>query len=127
MAGGPDLHGRRVPAASLVDPVARAAAFAALGPALEALASRANADPCLGVDARRVLRAIARTRPDDTLTPSGLAVRASTAKARVPAALAELHAHGYLSRVAAIAPHLAAALPEVETPVEGTPAASRPR
>jgi hypothetical protein len=105
----------RAPAAALVDAAARAAAFAALGPALETLASQAGTDPRLSLDARRVLRAISGTRPQDTLTLTDLAVRASTPTARVPTALAELHAHGYLARVAEIAPHLAAALPDIDT------------
>jgi hypothetical protein len=92
----PDHHAPRstkAPAASLVDAEARAEAFAALGPALDTLATRAGTDPHLSVDARRVLRAITGTRPQDTLTLAGLAVRASTPKTRVTTALHELHTH----------------------------------
>ncbi len=98
-------------AVPVMDPLSRAAAFAALRPALEALIHQAGADSRLSVEARRVLRAVARTRPEHTLALAELAARASTAKARVPVALAEVDAHGYLARLAHIAPHLSAALP----------------
>jgi methylphosphotriester-DNA--protein-cysteine methyltransferase len=61
-------HTTGAPAASLVDAADRAAALAALRPALETLASQAGTDPRLSLDARRVLRAITGTRPQDTLT-----------------------------------------------------------
>ncbi|KLU11060.1 hypothetical protein [Kocuria sp. SM24M-10] len=96
--------------ATLLDPAARAALFAALRPALEALAGEAAADPGLSAPARRVLRAVTRTRSQDTLTLTDLATRSSTAKARLPAALIELETTGYLTRLAAIAPHLAVTL-----------------
>ena len=97
--------------ATLLDPAAREALFAALRPALEALAGEAAADPGLSAPARRVLRAVTRTRSQDTLTLADLATRSSPAKARLPATLIELEATGYLTRLAAIAPHLAATLP----------------
>lgn len=111
--------------ASLVDAAVRVAAFAALGPALDTLASQAGTDPRLSIDARRVLRAITRTRPQDTLTLTGLAIRASTPKTRVPTALNELHTHGYLARVAKIAPHLSAALPDIDTTPASAPLLGR--
>ncbi|MEX5237404.1 helix-turn-helix domain-containing protein [Kocuria arenosa] len=98
-------------ASSVADPLSRAAAFAALRPALEALIHQAGADSRLSLEARRVLRAVARTRPEHTLASADLAARASTAKARVRVALAELEAHGYLAQLARIAPHFSAALP----------------
>lgn len=101
---------------SVLDPHARAATFKALRPALEALSSEAGADPRLSADARRTLRAVARTGPEGKLTLVDLAARASTPKARVPAALDELDLHGYLARLANIAPHLTAALPARTTP-----------
>lgn len=128
MPGHHAPHSTRPPTASLVDATARAAAFAALRPALDTLASQAGTDPRLSIDARRVLRAITGTRPQDTLTLAGLAVRASTPKTRVPAALKELHTHGYLARVAEIAPHLSAALPPIDTtPPAVTPARPQPQ
>ena len=98
-------------AVPVADPLSRAAAFAALRPALEALIHQAGADSRLSVEARRVLRAVARTRPEHTLALAELAARASTAKAQVRLALTELDAHGYLAQLAHIAPHLSAALP----------------
>jgi hypothetical protein len=115
MPGHHNLHRSRASAASLVDAATRASAFATLRPALDALATQAGTDPHLGIDARRVLRAITGTRPQDTLTLAGLATRASTPKARIPYALNELHTYGYLARVAEIAPHLNAALPALDT------------
>jgi hypothetical protein len=114
-------HTTRDPTASLVDAAARAAAFAALAPALDALASQAGTDPRLSIDARRVLRAITGTRPQDTLALTGLAIRASTPKTRVPTALNERHTHGYLARVAEIVPHLSAALPDIDTTPASAP------
>ena len=128
MPGHHAPHSTRPPAASLVDAAARAVAFAALRPALDTLASHAGTDPRLSIDARRVLRAITGTRPQDTLTLAGLAVRASTPKTRVPTALKELHTHGYLARVAEIAPHLSAALPAIDTTSPAvTPARPQPQ
>ncbi|MFI7579765.1 hypothetical protein [Kocuria kalidii] len=98
-------------ATPVMDPLSRAAAFAALRPALDALIHQAGADFRLSPEARRVLRAVARTRPEHALALAELAARASTAKARVPVALTELDAHGYLAQLARIAPHLSAALP----------------
>jgi hypothetical protein len=98
-------------AVPVMDPLSRAVAFAVLRPALEALIHQAGADSRLSLEARRVLRAVARTRPEHTLALAELAARASTAKAQVPVALSELEAHGYLARLARIAPHLSAALP----------------
>ncbi|PAU89239.1 hypothetical protein CK505_14145 [Kocuria sp. WN036] len=108
-------------ASPVMDPLSRAAAFAALRPALEALIHQAGADSRLSPEARRVLRAVARTRPEHTLALAELAARASTAKARVPVALTELETCGYLAQLARIAPHLSAALPP-QTPC--TPAAT---
>jgi hypothetical protein len=104
-----------------MDPLSRAAAFAVLRPALDALNHQAGADSRLSLEARRVLRAVVRTRPEHTLALAELAARASTAKARVPVALAELETCGYLARLALIAPHLSAALP---SHVPFTPAAA---
>ncbi|MFF0991579.1 helix-turn-helix domain-containing protein [Kocuria nitroreducens] len=98
-------------ASPVMDPLSRAAAFAALRPALDALLHQAGADSRLSPQARRVLRAVARTRPEHTLALAELAARASTAKARVRLALTELAVHGYLAQLAHIAPHLSAALP----------------
>ncbi|MFF0904877.1 UNVERIFIED_CONTAM: hypothetical protein RF653_14485 [Kocuria sp. CPCC 205316] len=98
-------------ASPVMDPLSRAAAFAALRPALDALIHQAGADSRLSPQARRVLRAVARTRPEHTLALAEIAARASTAKARVLVALTELDAHGYLAHLAHIAPHLSAALP----------------
>ena len=98
-------------ATPVMDPLSRVAAFAALRPALDALIHQADADSRLSPEARRVLRAVARTRPEHTLALAELAARASTAKARVRLAFAELDAHGYLAQLAHIAPHLSAALP----------------
>jgi hypothetical protein len=98
-------------AVPVADPLSRAAAFAALRPALDALIHQAGADSRLSPQARRVLRAVARTRPEHTLALAELAARASTAKAQVRFALAQLGAHGYLVRLAHMAPHLSAALP----------------
>jgi hypothetical protein len=106
-------------AVPVADPLSRAEVFAALRPALEALIQQAGADSQLSVEARRVLRAVVRTRPEHTLALAELAARASTAKARVPVALAELETCGYLARLALIAPHLSAALP---SPAPFTPA-----
>lgn len=106
--------------ASLLDPRARTAAFTSLRPALDALAAEAGADPRLSPEARRVLRAVTRTHPADTLALAGLAARASTPKTRIPDALHELEAHGYLTRLADIAPHLAAALPTPTPPTSPT-------
>jgi hypothetical protein len=104
------------------DPLSRAAAFAALRPALDALIQQAGADSRLSPQARRVLRGVARTRPEHTLALADLAARASTAKVRVPAALTELDAHGYLAHLARIAPHLSAALPPpTPSTLAGTP------
>lgn len=103
-------------AASTLDPLVRAAAFMALRPALETLVSETDADPRLSQDARRVLRAVARTRPEGELALADLAARGSTPKTRVLAALTELGRHGYLARLAHIAPHLAAALPATTPP-----------
>lgn len=105
--------------ASTVDPFTRAATFRALRPALDALTSAAGVDPRLSPEARRVLRAVARTGPEGTLAVADLAARGSTPKTRVPPALEELEAHGYLGRLAEIAPHLAAALP-ARTPPRNT-------
>jgi hypothetical protein len=109
--------------ASLVmDPLSRAAAFAALRPALDALIHQAGADSRLSPEACRVLRAVSHTRPEHTLALAELATRASTAKSRVPAALTELDAHGYLAKLARIAPHLSAALPpQTSATLAGTP------
>jgi hypothetical protein len=98
-------------ASPVMDPLSRAAAFAALRPALDALIHQAGTDPRLSPQARRVLRAVARTRPEHTLALAELAARASTAKARVRLALTELETCGYLAQLAHIAPHLSAALP----------------
>lgn len=109
-----DLHRAGAPASwatPVVDPLSRAAAFAGLRPALDAFIHQAGADSRLSPQARRVLRAVARTRPEHTLALADLAARASTAKAQVPVALTELNAHGYLAQLARIAPHLSAALP----------------
>jgi hypothetical protein len=107
-------------AVPVADPLSRAAAFAALRPALDALIHQAGVDSRLSVEACRVLRAVVRTRPEHTLALAELAARASTAKARVPVALSELETCGYLAQLALIAPHLSAALP---SPVPFTPAA----
>jgi hypothetical protein len=56
-------HTTGAPAASLVDAADRAAAFAALRPALETLASQAGTDPRLSLDARRVCRCRLNTDP----------------------------------------------------------------
>ncbi|MFC4903762.1 hypothetical protein [Kocuria oceani] len=106
--------------ATLLDPAARAALFAALRPALEALADEAAADPGLSAPARRVLRAVTRTHSQDTLTLTDLATRSSTAKARLPATLTELETTGYLAHLAAIAAHLAASLPSPPSPPAGS-------
>ncbi|MFE7629160.1 hypothetical protein [Kocuria sp. NPDC057446] len=119
-----DLHraGEHVSwASSVMDPLSRAAAFAALRPDLEALIHQSSADSRLSPEARRVLRAVARTRPEHTLALAELAARASTAKARLPVALTELEICGHLAQLARIAPHLSAALPP-QTPC--TPAAT---
>lgn len=108
-------------ASPVMDPLSRAAAFAALRPDLDALIHQAGADSRLSPEARRVLRAVARTRPEHTLALADLAARASTAKARVHLALTELEICGYLAQLARIAPHLSAALPP-QTPC--TPAAT---
>jgi hypothetical protein len=97
--------------AFILDPLGRAAAFAALGPALETLVGEANTDARLSPQARRILRAVAGTGPTNTLALAELAARASTPKARVLTALNELEVHGYLTRLARTAPHLVAALP----------------
>lgn len=103
-------------AASILGPLDRAAAFTAFRPALEILVTGADADLRLSADARRTLRAVARTRPEGKLALADLAARGSTPKTRVPAALQELEDHGYLARLAHIAPHLAAALPATTPP-----------
>jgi hypothetical protein len=108
--------------ASTVDSLTRAATFGALRPALHALAAAAEVDPRLSAEARRVLRAVARTGPEATLAAADLAARSSTPKTRLPVALAELDAHGYLARLTAIAPHLAAALPTTTPPQTTEPA-----
>lgn len=118
MDGTPGVGANTARDASLLDPRARAAAFTSLRPALDALAAEAGTDPRLSSEARRVLRAVTRTHPSNTLALAGLAARASTPKTRVPGALHELEACGYLARLAHIAPHLAAALP---TPTQPTP------
>ena len=120
MAGNHRADTDTARAASLLDPLARAATFTALRPALEALAAEAGTDTRLSPDARRVLRAAARTRPVDTLALADLAARSSTPKTRVPAALNELDARGYLARLTRIAPHLAAALPARTCPTRPT-------
>lgn len=104
--------------ATPLDPAARATVFQALRPALETLAREATADPQLSAEARRILRAVARTRAENTLALADLAARSSTPKTHVPAALSELECHGYLARLARIAPHLVTALP---TPVAPGP------
>ena len=96
---------------SILAPPARAAIFTALRPALEALFVDAGNDSQLSAEARRILRALVRTRPENTLALADLAARGSTPKARVPAAPHELETHGYLHRLTNIAPHLTATLP----------------
>ena len=96
---------------SILAAPARAAIFTALRPALEALFVDAGNDAQLSAEARRILRALVRTRPENTLALADLAARGSTSKARVPAALHELETHGYLQRLTHIAPHLTTALP----------------
>ena len=96
---------------SILAPPARAAIFTALRPALEALFVDAGNDAQLNAKARRILRALVRTRPENTLALADLAARGSTPKARVPAALHELETHGYLQRLTNIAPHFTTALP----------------
>lgn len=104
------------PGVSSLDPAARAAVFQALRPTLEALVHEAAADPRLSAEARRVFRAVARTRAENTLALADLAARSSTPKTRVPAVLNQLEGHGYLARLACIAPHLVAALPTPTIP-----------
>lgn len=94
-----------------MDSSTRVATFRALRPALKTLASEAGTDPCVSADARQVLRAVARTGPEATLAVAELAARGNIPKTRIPGALVDLEAHGYLARLAEIAPHLAAALP----------------
>ena len=96
---------------SILAPPARAAIFTALRPALEALFVDAGNDSQLSAEARRILRALVRTRPENTLALADLAARGSTPKARVPAVLHELETRGYLHRLTHIAPHLTTALP----------------
>ena len=96
---------------SILAPPARAAIFTALRPALEALFVDAGNDAQLSAEARRILRALIRTRPENTLALADLAARGSTPKARVPAVLHELETRGYLHRLTHIAPHLTTALP----------------
>ncbi|MEX5259723.1 hypothetical protein [Kocuria sp. CPCC 205263] len=108
-------------ASPVMDPLSRAAAFAALRPDLDALIHQSSADSRLSPQARRVLRAVARTSPEHTLALADLAARASTAKDRVRLALTELETCGYLAHLAHIAPHLSAALPP---PTPCTPAAT---
>lgn len=103
-------------AASILDALAREATFAALLPVLEPLVGEAHADARLSPDARRILRAVARTTPGNTLALADLAARSSTPKTRIPAALHELAARGYLARLTRIAPHLTAALPAPTCP-----------
>lgn len=117
------LRPEPAPAVSSWGSTVRAAAFEAVRPALEALAREAGADPRLSAQARRVLRAVTGTRPEDSLALPALAARSSTPKTRVPTALAELESHGYLARLASIAPHLTAALPTFTTPA---PESTRP-
>ena len=79
-------------------------------------------DAQLSAEARRILRALIRTRPENTLALADLAARGSTPKARVPAVLHELETRGHLMRWARIAPHLSAALPPSATStLAGTP------
>lgn len=111
MDGTPDADVNTARDATLLDAGARTAVFAALRPALEALAAEARTDARLSPDARRVLRAVTRTHPADTLALADLAARASTPKTRIPPALHELETCGYLARLTSIAPHLRAALP----------------
>lgn len=114
-------------AASILGPLAREAAFAVLLPALEPLVGKASADARLSSDARRILRAVARTKPGSTLALADLAARSSTPKSRVPAALHELADRGYLARLARIAPHLTAALPAPARPVPAGALEAEPR
>lgn len=104
-------------AASILDPLAREATFAVLLPVLETLVREADTDFHLSPDARRILRAVARTKPGNTLALADLAARSSTPKTRIPAVLHELAARGYLARLSRIAPHLAAALPAHTCPM----------
>ena len=107
---------RHTSGASTLGPAARAAVFQALRPALEALTLEAAADPRLSAEARRVLRAVACTGAGNALALADLADRSSTPKIRVPVVLTELEGHGYLDRLARIAPHLAATLPTPTAP-----------
>ena len=106
---------------SILAPPARAAIFTALRPALEALFVDAGNDAQLSAEARRILRALIRTRPENTLALADLAARGSTPKARVPAVLHELETRGYLHRLTHIATHLTTALP---APAPAEPRAS---
>lgn len=106
----PGVHRSRD--ASILDPSGRAAAFTALHPVLERLVHAAGTDAGLSPEARRVLRAVTATGPGHSLALADLAARSSTPKTRVPAALQELETHGYLVRLARLAPHLVAALPD---------------
>lgn len=111
MDGTPDAEVNTTQDATLLDVGTRKAVFAALRPALDALAAEAGTDARLRPDARRVLRAVTRTHPEDTLALADLAARASTPKTRIPPALHELETCGYLARLNRIAPHLRTALP----------------
>lgn len=110
--------------ASILDPVGRAAAFAALHPVLERLVHAAGTDARLSLEAHRVLRAVTGTGPGHSLALADLAARSNTPKTRVPAALQELQTHGYLARLARVAPHLAAALPDHHPPGTGRSAST---
>ena len=111
MDGTPGAGANTGQDATLLAPRAHSAFFVALRPALDALATEAGTDARLSPDARRVLRAVTRTHPADTLALANLAARASTPKIRIPTALHELEVCGYLARLTHIAPHLRAALP----------------
>ena len=110
--------------ASILDASGRAAAFAALHPFLERLVYEAGTDARLSPQARWVLRAVTGTGPGHSLALADLAARSSTPKTLVPAALQELEIHGYLLRLARLAPHLAAALPDRHPPGPDRSAAS---
>lgn len=111
MDGTPGAGANTGQDATLLTPRDRSAFFVALRPALDALATEAGTDARLSPDARRVLRAVTRTHPADTLALANLAARASTPKIRIPTARHELEVCGYLARLTHIAPHLRAALP----------------
>lgn len=111
MDGTPEADVNTARDATLLDPHTRTAVFAALRPALEALAADTGTDARLSPDARRVLRAVTCTHPAETLALADLAARASTPKTRIPPARHELGTCGYLARLTSIALHLRAALP----------------